>query len=187
MTQDSKLDAAMASVRPRTAADIPSCAQALREVHNVDGYPVEGVGDAEGWLFPEGLLQAWVAGSSDSIEGHAAICTPQGEAAVAMLIEKTGASEEHIGVIARLFVTPSSRGNALGQALAIAAMQYAKQHDLLVVFDVMTKDQTAIRLYERLGCVRLGTTIHEFGDGQQVPAYCYAAPGALEGQTPSQP
>jgi len=164
------------SIRERTSSDLPACARALREVHEVDGYPVEGVDDAEGWLLPAGLLNAWVSGTPNKILGHVAICAPQGEAAVSMLIEQTGLAEERIAVMARLFVVPAARGKNLGQGLATAAAAYAWSRDLRVVFDVMAKDKTAIRLYERLGCQRLGTTLHQFGDGQQVPAYCYVAP-----------
>ncbi len=163
-------------VRPRTAGDIPACVQALKEVHAVDGYLVEGVSDAEGWLFPDGLLQAWVAEASGEVVGHAALCEPRDEAAVAMLIEQEGLREEQIAVVARLFVAPKGRGQALGQALAAAAFHHSRPLGRRIVFDVMTKDRAAIHLYERLGCVRLGSTIHTFGDNQQVHAYCYASP-----------
>jgi ribosomal protein S18 acetylase RimI-like enzyme len=166
-------------VRIRRSDDIKGCAAVLREVYATDGYPVEGVTDAEAWLFPDGLLEAWVAVDSGQILGHAAICEPRGEDAAEMLIEQTGISEREIAVVARLFVAPAARGRSLGQALAAAAMEYATVHDLRVVFDVMTKDHAAIRLYERLGCIRLGTAVHKFGEGQEVEAYCYVAPGAM--------
>jgi ribosomal protein S18 acetylase RimI-like enzyme len=163
-------------VRRRAAADISACVCALKEVHESDGYPVEGVGEAEKWLSPDGLIQAWVVGKPDSILGHAALCRPQGEAAVTMLIDRTGLGEDRIAVIARLFVVPRARGHSLGQHLALAAFNLARQLGRRVVFDVMAKDTAAIRLYERLGCERLGATAHTFGAGQHVPAYCYAAP-----------
>jgi len=169
-----------ALVRVRTQEDIPGCAKVLREVYEVDGYPVEGVEDAEGWLFPDGLIEAWVAGPSDGILGHALASEPRGEAAVEMFVERTGLDESKVAVLARLFVAPAARGRSLGQELAGAAMRYTQSHGRRAVFDVMAKDRAAIRLYERVGCVRLGTTMHTFGDGQQVPAYCYAAPGALD-------
>lgn len=163
-------------VRPRTDADIEGCAHALREVHRVDGYPVEGVADAVGWLWPSGLMQAWVAGEPDRILGHVAMCEPRGEAAVTMLVAGTDLTEAEIAVVARLFVVPSARRRSLGQRLAAAAFGYAADRGRRVVFDVMAKDRDAIRLYERLGCVRLGATSHRFGDGETTTAYCYAAP-----------
>ncbi|MGA8112815.1 MAG: GNAT family N-acetyltransferase [Actinocatenispora sp.] len=167
------------AVQVRTDADIPACVRALEEVHRSDGYPVEGVEHAERWLFPDQLLQAWVVGRPDEVVAHAAVCRPDGEAAVSMLIDQTDLREDQIAVVARLFVVPTARGRALGTALARAAMDYTRNCDRHVVFDVMAKDKAAIHLYESLGCVRLGTTMHAFGDNRQVPAYCYAAPGVL--------
>jgi hypothetical protein len=40
----------------------------------------------------------------------------------------------------------------------------------------MTKDTAAIRLYERLGWQRIGTTQHDNGHGQLIPASCYISP-----------
>ena len=40
----------------------------------------------------------------------------------------------------------------------------------------MTKDGAAIRLYERLGWRRIGTTQHDDGHGNAIDAYCYASP-----------
>jgi hypothetical protein len=45
-----------------------------------------------------------------------------------------------------------------------------------MAFDVMLKDRDAIRLYEAIGCQRLGTITHEHGDGQFEPAAVYGAP-----------
>ena len=57
-----------------------------------------------------------------------------------------------------------------------AAQDYAHEHDLRLVLDVMTKDAAAIKLYERLGWRRIGQTEHDNGHGTTVPAYCYVAP-----------
>lgn len=40
----------------------------------------------------------------------------------------------------------------------------------------MTKDDAAIRLYERLGWQPIRTATHTFGDGQQTDAVCYVSP-----------
>jgi ribosomal protein S18 acetylase RimI-like enzyme len=46
------------------------------------------------------------------------------------------------------------------------------------VLDVMAKDAAAIKLYERLGWTRIGTTDHAAGNGNLVPASCYVSPHA---------
>ena len=57
-----------------------------------------------------------------------------------------------------------------------AARQFAEEHQLSVAFDVMLKDRDAIRLYEKLGCLRLGTIVHEHGGNKSEQAAVYLAP-----------
>jgi ribosomal protein S18 acetylase RimI-like enzyme len=58
-----------------------------------------------------------------------------------------------------------------------AAQDYASRNGLQLVLDVMVKDASAIRLYERLGRREIGRTTHRFGAGRRVEAVCYVAPG----------
>lgn len=122
------------------------------------------------------MIQAWVAELDGTVVGHVILSEPNGEDAVRMWKERSAASDDEIAVIARLFVHPNARGRGIGQQLTIAAGMYAAEQGRRCVFDVMTKDQDAIRLYERLGCKRLGVTTHRFGEGREVPAICYVAP-----------
>ncbi|GAB3443608.1 hypothetical protein GCM10027570_11780 [Streptomonospora sediminis] len=46
-----------------------------------------------------------------------------------------------------------------------------------VVLEVLEKDRAAIRLYERMGRIRIGTFTHAFGEVQRAPALVYALPG----------
>ncbi len=55
-------------------------------------------------------------------------------------------------------------------------MEYAGNHGLRLVLDVMTKDRSAIRLYERLGWQQIGNIAHHFGEGQQIDALAYVSP-----------
>jgi ribosomal protein S18 acetylase RimI-like enzyme len=167
-------------IRPRTDADIPSCATLLRQVHALDGYPVEGVDDADGWMQPEGLMAAWVAGEAGDVLGHAAICEPHGDAAVSMLVARTGVAESEVAVLARLFVGPAARGRGLGKMLAQTAFDYASLKRRKAVFDVMEKDHAAISMYERMGCVLLGRTSYEVSTNHAVHVCCYAAPRVID-------
>lgn len=45
-----------------------------------------------------------------------------------------------------------------------------------MVGDVMAKDRRAIRLYDKLGWERIGSTEHADGHGNNIHAYCYVAP-----------
>jgi ribosomal protein S18 acetylase RimI-like enzyme len=168
-------------IRPRTDADVPECAALLREVYALDGYPVEGVDDATGWMYPAGMMAAWVAYEPSRVLGHVAVCEPEdGDAAVSMLAERTGVTESEIAVLVRLFVGPAARGRRAGRKLASAAFDSATEKRLRVVFDVMEKDRSAISMYEKMGCTFLGSTSHHVADGTTIPARCYAAPGAAD-------
>ncbi|MFD5897968.1 GNAT family N-acetyltransferase [Streptomyces sp. NPDC060366] len=163
-------------VRPRTSADIAQASSALVAVHNADGYPVEGVDDPEAWLSPPGLLGAWVAEAEDRVVGHVAVSRAAGEGAVALWTDRSGASEDAVCVLARLFVLSQVRKRAVGEHLVRAAEKYANDHRLRLVLDVMRKDTSAIRLYRRLGWLEIGTVAHRFGEGRQQEALAFVSP-----------
>ena len=56
--------------------------------------------------------------------------------------------------------SPRHDAHALGEQLVRTATDYAHQHSRRLVLDVMTKDTAPIRIYERLGWQRIGTTRH---------------------------
>ncbi len=61
-------------LRSRRPADLDACVEALREVHDADGYPLRWPPDPHAWLTPPRLLRAWVAELPDgTIAGHVAI------------------------------------------------------------------------------------------------------------------
>ncbi|MFF8604673.1 GNAT family N-acetyltransferase [Streptomyces sp. NPDC015346] len=167
-----------AVVRPFEEADLSGAASALVEVHATDGYPVEGVADPEGWVRSANVLASWVADMSGKIVGHVSLMRPQGEDAVSLWVEQSGDDEEHVAVLARLFVLQEARKHAVGEKLMRAAMEYAQDRGIRLVLDVMTKDTAAIRLYERLGWFKIGEASHSYGEGQQIEAICFAAPSA---------
>ena len=166
------------TIRRRTTADLNAAAVALVEVHRTDGYPVEGVDDPTAWLLSPHQIAAWVAELHGNIVGHVALTEPQpDDAAATIWMAHPENRGEHTAVLGRLFVLSRARGHALGEQLARAATDYAHQHGLRLVLDVMTKDSAAVRLYERLGWQRIGTTQHDDGHGNSIDAYCYVSPG----------
>jgi ribosomal protein S18 acetylase RimI-like enzyme len=166
------------SVRRRQPADLPGAGAALVEVHRSDGYPVEGVDDPVAWLLSPHQIAAWVAELDGRIVGHVALSEPQpNDAAATVWTAHADNLADDVAVLGRLFVHPQARGHALGEQLARTATDYANEHGLRLVLDVMTKDAAAIRLYERLGWQRIGTTQHDDGRGHAIDAYCYVSPG----------
>ncbi len=166
-----------AVIRERTSADLVGASVALVEVHATDGYPVEGVDDPHAWLTSPHLLRAWVAELDGRIVGHVAVTRPQpDDAAVTVWTQTPDGTDQALAVLGRLFVVPAARRHALGDRLVRAATEYADHHGLRLVLDVMAKDAAAIRLYDRLGWQRIGTTQHDNGRGRIVPAHCYVSP-----------
>ncbi|MEH0419562.1 GNAT family N-acetyltransferase [Streptomyces sp. B21-083] len=168
----------IAVIRLFEATDLPGAATALMEVHATDGYPVEGVAHPEAWLRSDGVLASWVAEAEQRIVGHIAVMRPDDVDAVSLWAGQSGADEQHIAVLARLFVVRGARKQALGERLVRTAMDYGQRHNRRLVLDVMVKDTAAIRLYERLGWRRTGRAAHHFGAGQHIEAICFVAPGA---------
>ncbi|MFD9071706.1 GNAT family N-acetyltransferase [Streptomyces lasiicapitis] len=163
-------------VRPRRDEDIAEAAAILVAVHQADGYPVEGVDDPEAWLKSPELIHAWVAVMAGRVVGHAGVGESCGDEAAAVWFERSGEDDSQVVVAARLFVAPEARGTGLGERLTKTVMDYARGHGVRLVFEVMTKDAAAIRLYEKLGCQEVGRITHRYGEGQQTNAVCYVWP-----------
>ena len=164
-------------VRSRAAADLEACGAILRRVHELDGYPVEGVTDTDAWLNPPTLTKAWVATLDRTIVGHVLLTSPtEDDDAAKLWHEQSGMPMAAITVLGRLFVDPLARGHHAGSHLMKTALQYAMRHRLTGVLDVMEKDDAAIRLYERAGWRPIGEARHTFGANQSVRALCYVAP-----------
>jgi ribosomal protein S18 acetylase RimI-like enzyme len=169
-------------VRERETSDLHELGSTLVRVHKVDRYPVEGVADPEGWLKAPREIAAWTALLNGRPIGHVSLTRASAEDdAVQVWIDATNGSLDDIAVVVRLFVDPDHRGHGAGQELMRAAYEHASALGRQLVFDVMLKDQQAIRLYEALGCLRLGLITHHHGDGLAEPAAVYVAPMDLPG------
>ncbi|MFI9488060.1 GNAT family N-acetyltransferase [Promicromonospora sp. NPDC052451] len=164
------------TIRPRRDEDLPALAAALVRVHAQDGYPVEGVADPEGWLRHDRELQSWTAVEDGLPIGQVALirAVPEDDAARAWR-EHSHGDIDRLAIPARLFVDPGHRGTGAGQLLMEAVFGFARARGLAIAFDVMLKDQAAIRLYERLGAVRIADLTHHYGDGLNEPAAVYVA------------
>lgn len=165
------------TIRPTLAEDILPLSDVLTEVHNVDGYPVEGVSDPTGWLTPEGLIAHWTATVDEIPVGHVALCRPTaGDGAAALLLEKGDTPRERIGVVSRLFVSPANRGAGLARLLLTKATTAAEALDLRPTLDVLTKDSAAIGLYTSMGWQPMSIHKHEVEGDDPVDAVAFVAP-----------
>jgi GNAT superfamily N-acetyltransferase len=162
------------TIRPRRDEDLPDLAAVLVRVHAQDGYPVEGVADPEGWLRHPNELQSWTAVEDGQPIGQITLtrAVPDDDAA-RVWQEHTGGDIDGLAIPVRLFVDPDHRGSGAGRLLMEAAVQFAQTQGLAIAFDVMLKDRSAIRLYERLGAERVTDLTHHYGDGLTEPAAVY--------------
>lgn len=167
-----------AIIRPRRPDDLDALADVLVRVHAVDGYPVEGVEHPRAWLTPPRQLAAWTALVSDTPIGHIALvkATPDDDAAAMWLRHAPGSELDNVAIPVRLFVGPDHRRHGAAKQLIAAILEYAHARNLVLVGDVMLKDQAAIHLYETLGWRRLGTIDHRHSDGLAEPAAAYLVP-----------
>ncbi|GLY14157.1 hypothetical protein Kisp01_11730 [Kineosporia sp. NBRC 101677] len=164
-------------IRPRTAEDLPGLGDLLVRVHELDGYPVEGVADPIAWLKSDNELAALVADKDGQVVGHVMLSYPtEADAAATEWSRREGQPMDAIAVLGRLFISPEARGEALGARLTDSATEIARKLGRRAVLDVMAKDKAAIRTYEKLGWERIAEVEHTFGDGQSTPAYAYVSP-----------
>jgi GNAT superfamily N-acetyltransferase len=165
------------AIRPRHEEDIPDLANVLIRVHAQDGYPVEGVVNPEGWLRHPNELQSWTATDGGRPIGQITLTSAQPDDDVAHAWrERTGGDIEQLSIPVRLFVDPAHRSDGAGRALMEKAVGFARAHGYRIAFDVMLKDQAAIRLYERLGAEKIAHITHRHGEGQTEPAAIYILP-----------
>jgi GNAT superfamily N-acetyltransferase len=160
--------------RERTDADLPACVEALRAVHERDGYPLNWPADPAGWLTPPALLGAWVAERDGLVVGHAALSAPAADDLAPGL---WGGDRAPAVVVNRLFVSPAVRGLGVGAALLDRLTEEAATAGRHPVLDVLSTDTAAVALYRRLGWRHFGDREQRWGPEQTVTLRCFAAPG----------
>ncbi|MEV6330573.1 GNAT family N-acetyltransferase [Streptomyces sp. NPDC051909] len=162
------------SVRPRTAADLPSCIGLLADVHHRDGYPVNWPARPADWLASGDTVGSWVAELDGRVAGHVVLSRPGDDDLAARLWrERTGAEP---AVVGRLFVSPAARGHGVGAGLLRHVTAEARRLGRHPVLDVVASDTAAIALYERAGWRLLTTATQCWSPGRTVTIHCYAGP-----------
>jgi len=165
------------SVRGRVDEDLPALVAGLELVAAADRYPTRWPDDPATWLRAKGPLAAWAAEYAGTVVGQVVLARPRDEMPVRLWCAATGREPDGCAVIKRLFVVPSARGHGLGRALLAAATEEAAVRSLHPVLDVVDENRSAVRLYERLGWVRLGSYVDRFfADGPVERLHCFAGP-----------
>lgn len=176
-TEPVPLDDRPFETRPRTASDVPACAELARAVHAVDGYPVEVPGeDYVGFVAASDALGAWVAESEATIVGHVALHRATSPAVMRLARSKLDVPGSALGIVARLLVARPVRRRGVGRRLLALAAKEARDRGLAPILDVVSLHRDAVALYERAGWIRLGATQVTLTNAETIEEYVYAAP-----------
>jgi GNAT superfamily N-acetyltransferase len=160
-------------VRPRSEHDLPACEELARIVHEHDGYPAFQSRNARTFLASPGALNAWVAEIDGVTVGHVALHPTSSEEVMVLASTQTGLRPDQLGVVARLFVSPTARGQGAGRSLVATAVDQARQRGLCPVLDVDISLHAAIRLYEANGWLRAGTVNVRLPNGTSLQEAVY--------------
>lgn len=177
---------AMVEVRQREDSDIPRLHDILTAVFEKTGYPVDGPSSFDLFLNPpaDHLLYAITAVLTPTdqdadvehlIAGHAMIMSPSAGAlnpASKVHLEHGGTMENH-AVLSRFFVNPAVQARGIGSKMLEEATAWGRREGKRLVLVVLEKDESAIKLYDRAGWVRVGEYVFtsKWGTGYRALAY----------------
>ena len=169
----------MASIRPRTEADIDACVSALSVLYKTEDYPKGANRDLRDFLTNEKNEQCWVAESSQgNIVGHVSTSTNGHDPGLDLWRQLHPDDAKTVSLLSRVFVLPEWRGREYGVAgkLMDAAIDWNLKQGNRLLLVVMTNSEAAIRLYERTGWLRFGETRHVLGDGSRSEGIAFRWP-----------
>lgn len=141
-------DVSTLEIRPRRAADVASCVEALAAVHASDRYPSVWPADPVGFLSPSDVLAAWVAVADDTIVGQVLLRDGRGERAE--FADADVDLPHRLASVSRLFVAPVGRGRGAAARLLAAGVAWAERDDRTAILSVVD-GEAAVGFYERLG------------------------------------
>jgi ribosomal protein S18 acetylase RimI-like enzyme len=145
-------------IRERTENDIPDCVRALREVHELDGYPAVWPSDPARWISSVSSA-AWVDADDSGVHGHLA---------ARLGTSVTWPSAPQRGVwVARFFVEPAHRNRGVGVSLLDRAVDLAQDYQVDAMLEVTSTGEDAIGLYESHGWSRTGERVADWTDANR--------------------
>ncbi|ADD42745.1 GCN5-related N-acetyltransferase [Stackebrandtia nassauensis DSM 44728] len=136
-------------IRRRRDGDLPSCVDAMRLVHEADGYPARWPEDATGFLTPSDVLDAWVAVDGEAVVGQ--VLLRDGKHERDECADEEVDLPDGLASISRLFVTPAARGTGTAARLVGTCVAEARRRGLGVILSVVEGVGDASGFYERLG------------------------------------
>ncbi|OLV18764.1 hypothetical protein BOO71_0004669 [Deinococcus marmoris] len=163
-------------IRPRTDADFPALAEALRGTHRADAYPSVWPADPAAFLAPPLTLGAWVAEVRGVPVGQVVLrAAPE---PVPEWIAATGLPARKVAFLSRLLVAPESQGQGLARQLFRAAWGEARRLNRRAILDVQADAPAPIALYDSEGWVRVATLPAPWtgADGRHPQIYVYVSP-----------
>jgi GNAT superfamily N-acetyltransferase len=165
-------------IAPRYAAHLDRVVDALRLVHESDRYPMVWPDDPAAWLTPAGALDAWVALSDGEVVGHVMLMDGAKVEFAAELAEAAGVPVTGLAGVSRLFVAPAARRTGVAAALLERVEDTPARRGRRLVLDVVDDSGPAVRLYERLGWVRVaaGEATWTAPDGVRPKTAAYLSP-----------
>jgi ribosomal protein S18 acetylase RimI-like enzyme len=163
-------------IRPRRRSDSPALEAIARLTHEYDGYPKYLPDDLVSFIVDEDALAAWVAEVDGEVAGQVALHPRSVPEIMDLLFSATGLKDGDVAVIARLLVSPNTRGRGIGRALLDRATAEATTLGRRAVLDVVDQHRAAITLYERSGWVRVGRVDWSLPDGRPLREFVYVSP-----------
>lgn len=142
-------------IAQRHTAHLDRVAEALRQVHERDRYPMAWPDDPAAWLCPAGTIGAWIALADGVVVGHVMLVAADGVEHVDELAAAARTTVAGLAGVSRLFVTPKARGMRVATTLLERIEDTPTRRGRRLVLDVVDDGGPAVRLYERLGWVRV--------------------------------
>ena len=173
-------------VRWREPRDLPALVRVFDEVTAEGRYPPHRPAGLDGYAPGRDELAAFVHEDDDGgVAGHVAVHRSTAASLMDVAARTLDVPIEHLGVVARLFVTPGARRSGVATALLDAATNFCRTIPRSPILDVWEGLPEAIALYERLGWTRIGVERFTFGssctdacvhDGDSIRSYLYTYP-----------